>query len=314
MADTPTYKYLDYVGLNTLIGHLNNKFTDFDTKFENWVKVKPIVEGIGEKGYDGLIGTITVGETEYSLYGDIDSNTQYTFEDGENGSFTVTPSDKFGNAEKPQTVSIGKPNKAYQADRLSTGDVGATDTPVYFDDGVPVICEQVATSKDISDLKTLINDKVASVFKFHGVWVPRSGEPVPGVAPTGVGSAWRLKFEEGSPEVVIGGTTCETGDIIVWVGNGNGDSAGGYDGWTVIQNNIDLKGIDATVSAEVGFDTDELSMDCFAVLSSITQTDARLASGDSVVFASISTEEIAEMWGEYDYDCDCDGCDCDGSW
>jgi hypothetical protein len=124
-----------------------------------------------------------------------------------------------------------------------------------------------------------------------------------------------LKFEKDSPEVVIGDITCETGDIIVWVGFGKGDShAGdgdGYDGWTVIQNNIDLKGIDATISAEVG-DTSELVGDYFAVLSSITQTDAQLTGGDSVVFASISTDEIAEMWGEYNGDCgeDCD-CDCE---
>jgi len=96
---------------------------------------------------DGLVPAADgSGETNKFLKGDGSwadpDNTTYTFADGSNGSFTVTPSTN-GTAGTAQTVSIGKPSTAGTADKVAhkltvtVGDggtgTGATGSTTEFD-------------------------------------------------------------------------------------------------------------------------------------------------------------------------------------
>lgn len=84
------------------------------------------------------IGTTAIGSANQSIYwdgskfvaGNSHANTTYTFADGTNGSFSVTPSG--GSA---QTVSIGKPATAGTADKLGTSTVGSSTRPIYLNSG-----------------------------------------------------------------------------------------------------------------------------------------------------------------------------------
>lgn len=78
-------------------------------------------------GTAGLVPAPAAGEQASFLRGDgtwaapVDNNTTYTFVDGTNGSFTVTP--RNGNAQK---VSIGKPATAGKADSATTATTATT--------------------------------------------------------------------------------------------------------------------------------------------------------------------------------------------
>ncbi len=86
------------------------------------------------KGKEGQV----VKQTAESVVWGEDNNTQYTFTNGEDGSFTVTNTDS---PEKSQKVDIGIP-------KLARGKVGDESHPIYIDEnGIPTALEyEILTS------------------------------------------------------------------------------------------------------------------------------------------------------------------------
>lgn len=228
------YKYLDYAGLQTLVGKIKDQFTAMDQK--HTVVVNPILKSGVQ------IAEITVGSTKTELFSTPD--TTYTFASG-NGCFTVTPVN--GTA---QTVNVGKPTNAGHADtadtaghantantaesasKLSVDNKGGEITPVYFKDGVPVACATFATQAEFSNLSTKVDNLVetadALVFKGDADSIKSGGT---------FNAGYTYKVSKAGTYV---GQICEAGDLIICVKDSA--NAGEAKDWMVVQNNVDLVG------------------------------------------------------------------------
>lgn len=143
---------------------------------------------------------------------DTNNNTTYTFANGTDGSFTVTPSN--GTSKK---VSIGKPASAGHAD-TATNAINATNADkATKDSNNNVIVDTYATKSEISALTS------ALVYKST---VNKSSD-----LPT-------INVKVGDVYVVAtpgmyAGQACENGDMIIAKVGGNTPE------WTVVQTNID---------------------------------------------------------------------------
>lgn len=332
------YKYLDYAGLETLVGKIKDQFTAMDQKHA--VVVNPILKS-GVK-----IAEITVGGTKKELFSTPD--TTYTFASGE-GCFTVTPVN--GTA---QTVNVGKPTNAGHADtaghantagtaesasKLSVVDKGNATTPVYFKDGVPVVCDTFAKQKDFSDLSTKVDNLVetadALVFKGDASDIKSGGT-------FNAGYTYKV-----SSAGTYAGHLCEVGDLIICVKEGASATTAGD--WMVVQNNVDLVGskdtiglvkngstvtsatgyvatpiiggvpyykdysgditsavsnaldaLDNTITANVDHthNDDRVITGDIAFLISVSQVDGLLSAGTCATMKRITEQEIGDMWGE----------------
>jgi len=126
-------------------------------------------------GGEGAHAAETVQEAidaiEASLEGKVDTNTTYTFTNGTDGSFTVTPST--GGAQK---VTIGKPGTAGTADKVGHGLTVSLDgtAQTKFDGSVDVAFDitpaaigaaaasHTHTIAQVTDLQTTLDDKAST--------------------------------------------------------------------------------------------------------------------------------------------------------
>ena len=142
---------------------------------------------------------------------DTNNNTTYTFANGTDGSFTVTPSN--GTAKK---VSIGKPTSAGHAD-TATNAINATNADKATKDSKNnVIAETYATKSEISSL--------TSALVYKGTVNKSSDLPTINVK---IGDVYVV-----ATAGMYVGQTCENGDMIIAKVGGNTPE------WTVVQTNI----------------------------------------------------------------------------
>lgn len=141
------------------------------------------------------------------------SNTTYTFANGSNGTFTVTPSG--GSA---QTVSIGKPTTAGTADHAKTADSA---TKATQDANGNNIVSTYATKSQVSAL--------SSALVYRGTVDAKYALPTKNVK---VGDVYVV-----AAAGIFAGQTCEAGDMIIaqTASNAEGTPA---PTWTVVQTNI----------------------------------------------------------------------------
>lgn len=142
---------------------------------------------------------------------DTNNNTTYTFANGTDGSFTVTPSN--GTAKK---VSIGKPTSAGHAD-TATNAINATNADKATKDSKNnVIAETYATKSEISAL--------TSALVYKGTVNESSDLPTINVK---VGDVYVV-----ATAGIYAGQSCEPGDMIIAKVGGNAPE------WTIIQTSI----------------------------------------------------------------------------
>lgn len=142
-------------------------------------------------------------------------NTTYTFADGTNGSFLVTPSDG-----EQQRIDIGKPSSAGHADTAdsATSAINATNADKATKDGDGnIIKSTYATKKEVSAL--------TSALVYKGPVNKASDLPTTNVK---VGDVYVV-----ATEGMYAGQLCENGDMIIAKAGGNTHE------WTVVQTNID---------------------------------------------------------------------------
>lgn len=143
---------------------------------------------------------------------DTNNNTTYTFANGTDGSFTVTPSN--GTSKK---VSIGKPASAGHAD-TATNAINATNADKATKDSKNnVIAETYATKSEISAL--------TSVLVYKGTVNKSSDLPTINV---NIGDVYVV-----ATAGMYAGQICENGDMIIAKIGGNTPE------WTIVQTNID---------------------------------------------------------------------------
>lgn len=142
---------------------------------------------------------------------DTNNNTTYTFANGTDGSFTVTPSN--GTSKK---VSIGKPASAGHAD-TATNAINATNADKATKDSKNnVIAETYATKSEISAL--------TSALVYKGTINKSTDLPTINVK---VGDVYVV-----ATAGMYAGQTCENGDMIIAKVGGNTPE------WTIVQTNI----------------------------------------------------------------------------
>lgn len=142
-------------------------------------------------------------------------NTTYTFADGTNGSFLVTPSDG-----EQQRIDIGKPSSAGHADTAdsATSAINATNADKATKDGDGnIIKSTYATKNEVSAL--------TSALVYKGPVNKSSDLPTTDVK---VGDVYVV-----ATEGMYAGQLCENGDMIIAKVGGNTPK------WTVVQTNID---------------------------------------------------------------------------
>ena len=142
---------------------------------------------------------------------DTNKNTTYTFANGTDGSFTVTPSD--GTAKK---VSIGKPASAGHADTATNATNATNADKATKDSKNNVIAETYATKSEISAL--------TSALVYKGTINKSTDLPTINVK---VGDVYVV-----ATAGIYAGQTCENGDMIIAKVGGNTPE------WTVVQTNI----------------------------------------------------------------------------
>lgn len=143
---------------------------------------------------------------------DNNDNTTYTFADGTNGSFTVTPSN--GTSKK---VSIGKPASAGHAD-TATNAINATNADkATKDSNNNIIVNTYATKSEVSAL--------TSALVYKGTVNKSSDLPTINVK---VGDVYVV-----ATAGMYAGQICENGDMIIAKVGGNTPE------WTIVQTNID---------------------------------------------------------------------------
>lgn len=143
---------------------------------------------------------------------DHNDNTTYTFADGTNGSFLVTPSDG-----EQQRIDIGKPSDAVHADTADNATNAANADKATKDGAGNVIKDTYATKSEISALTS------ALVYK----GTVNATHPLP-TKDVKVGDVYVV-----TKPGVYAGQTCENGDMIIAKVGGNTPE------WTVVQTNID---------------------------------------------------------------------------
>lgn len=142
---------------------------------------------------------------------DTNNNTTYTFANGTDGSFTVTPSN--GTSKK---VSIGKPASAGHAD-TATNAINATNADKATKDSKNnVIAETYATKSEISAL--------TSTLVYKGTVNKSSDLPTTNVK---IGDVYVV-----ATAGMYVGQACENGDMIIAKVGGNTPE------WTIVQTNI----------------------------------------------------------------------------
>lgn len=312
------YKYLDLTGLQLFASKINDRFTASAVTVTQYLTQ-------GTK-----IATIKVGKTSTDLYCETNTDTTYTFKDGTNGSFTVTPSN--GSA---QTVSIGKPATSGHADaadvasKLSVSNTGTDTKPVKFENGVPVaVNDDLATKQSVDDLQTLVQSLVdADYLEYISVINSNSELPTKDVK-----NGW-VYIANGSWEDPNGKYGhVESGDLLIASGEENSDGFLENINWNVVQTNIHnavsgngltadylvlgnnernvkisgikayqkddkwyLDGFDESISAQISSNSDVTSGDV-AFLISVDQTDARLSGGTCATMKRITDKEIEDLW------------------
>jgi len=105
------------------------------SKLYNYINTKlNITNNNINVGWNTETTIATIGGTaiKIKIPANPNTNTTYTFADGTDGSFSVTPSG--GTA---QVVDIGKPATAGTADQLGTTTVGSSHNPIYLSSGTP---------------------------------------------------------------------------------------------------------------------------------------------------------------------------------
>lgn len=143
---------------------------------------------------------------------DTNNNTTYTFANGTDGSFTVTPSN--GTSKK---VSIGKPASAGHAD-TATNAINATNADKATKDSKNnVIIDTYATKSEVSAL--------TSALVYKGTVNKSSDLPTTNVK---VGDVYVV-----ATAGMYAGQICENGDMIIAKVGGNTPE------WTIVQTNID---------------------------------------------------------------------------
>lgn len=143
---------------------------------------------------------------------DHNDNTTYTFADGTNGSFLVTPSDG-----EQQRIDIGKPSDAGHADTADNATNAASADKATKDGDGNIIKSTYATKSEISALTSALVYK-GTVDATH---------PLP-TKDVKVGDVYVV-----AKSGAYAGQTCENGDMIIAKVGGNTPE------WTVVQTNID---------------------------------------------------------------------------
>ena len=142
---------------------------------------------------------------------DTNNNTTYTFANGTDGSFTVTPSN--GTAKK---VSIGKPASAGHADTATNAINAINADKATKDSKNNVIAETYATKSEISAL--------TSALVYKGTVNKSSDLPTTNVK---VGDVYVV-----ATAGIYAGQSCEPGDMIIAEVGGNAPE------WTIVQTSI----------------------------------------------------------------------------
>lgn len=148
---------------------------------------------------------------------DTNNNTTYTFADGTDGSFTVTPSD--GTAKK---VSIGKPANAGHADTANSAGSATNDAQGHS------IHLTYATKTDMASSLNGLDSKISaltSALVYKDTVNKSSDLPTTNVK---VGDVYVV-----ATAGIYAGQVCENGDMIIAKVGGNTPE------WTVVQTNID---------------------------------------------------------------------------
>ena len=228
------YKYLDYAGLKAFAKLISDKFTDLEGKISagNDVKV----------AWD----TVTGKPTTFTP-----SSHTHKGEDITSGKVGIAylPTGPganqvaFGNHTHPYAGSSSAGGAATSANKLNTN-AGSKTTPVYFANGIPVECDDMATQSELNtvknDLTTAINGKLdaAKAMVYKGT-VGTGGTVTSLPATHKVGDTYK---------VITAGTyadeTCTVGDMIIC--NTDGTTANNAH-WDVIQDNVDLVGAQNTI-------------------------------------------------------------------
>lgn len=138
-------------------------------------------------------------------------NTTYTFADGTNGSFLVTPSDG-----EQQRIDIGKPSNAVHADTADNATNAASADKATKDGDGKVIKDTYATKSEISAL--------TSALVYKGPVNKSSDLPTTNVK---VGDVYVV-----ATPGIYDTQSCENGDMIIAKVGGNTPQ------WTIVQTNI----------------------------------------------------------------------------
>lgn len=148
---------------------------------------------------------------------DTDNNTTYKFEDGRDGSFTVTPSG--GTAKK---VNIGTPENANHANMANSAGSAANDAQGHS------IHLTYATKMEMANGLNGLDSKISaltSALVYKGTVNKSSDLPTTDVK---VGDVYVV-----ATEGMYAGQLCENGDMIIAKVGGNTPE------WTIVQTNID---------------------------------------------------------------------------
>lgn len=228
------YKYLDYDGLSKLSTILKDKFSEIS----NGTNVKVDWDNILNKPDSYTPSAHTQSYT--TLTGSSTVKDQAIVSSGvENGWALKTLGDNAFNSTVIPTQYAGSDSAggvANSAKKLSTGTTGSATNPVYFKDGVPTECDDMATQAELNtvktDLETAINNHISSAMSYMGT-----------LGTGGTITSLPSTSKQGHTYKIItagtySGQVCEVGDMIICVKGGEGVTPE----WSVIQNNIDLVG------------------------------------------------------------------------
>lgn len=228
------YKYLDYAGLQAFARLINDKFTDLEGKISEGTNVK-----VAWGNVTGKPETFTPSSHNHNA-SDINAGTLGI---ARIPTGTTSTTVALGNHTHNYAGSSSVGGAATSANKLNTN-AGSATSPVYFSNGIPVACNDMATQAELNavqtDLTTAINGKLdaAKAMVYKGT-VGTGGTVTSLPATHKVGDTYKV-ITAGS----YAGETCTVGDMIIC--NTDGTTANNAH-WDVIQDNVDLVGAQNTI-------------------------------------------------------------------
>lgn len=239
------YKYLDYAGLKAFAKLISDKFTDLEGKISAGTDVKVDWDNVTGKPTTFTPSSHTQSYTTLTGSGTTKNQAIVSSGTANGWELKTLGSNAFNSTTIPTTYagSSSAGGAATSANKLNTN-AGSKTSPVYFANGVPVECDDMATQSELNtvknDLTTAINGKLdaAKAMVYKGT-VGTGGTVTSLPATHKVGDTYKV-ITAGT----YAGETCTVGDMIIC--NTDGTTANNAH-WDVIQDNVDLVGAQNTI-------------------------------------------------------------------